>query len=333
VAFVANWGSVKDVRFLSGLLKKNIKVRYSEVPFNVGGNSYNIGSLLITRSGNDKAGNDFDKLVREVASANDVIIQPIASGFMEKGADLGSDKIRFIKQPRIALVGGEETSSTAFGEIWHFFEQQIGYPVSVVRAHDIDRTLSQFDVLIYPDGNYEDISGDRIQNWVQSGGKLIALQNAVAQLAGKKGFALTVKEEEKPDKEKAKISYEDLKVYENREREALPGSIPGAIYKVDLDNTHPLGFGFPKFYYTLKLDNKIYNFLSNGWNVGTIKKNNYVTGFVGSQAKKSLVDGMLFGVQEMGSGSVVYLTEDPLFRSFWENGKLLFSNAVFMVGN
>jgi len=24
--------------------------------------------------------------------------------------------------------------------------------------------------------------------------------------------------------------------------------------------------------------------------------------------------------------------DDPIFRSFWENGKLLFSNAVFMVG-
>ena len=29
---------------------------------------------------------------------------------------------------------------------------------------------------------------------------------------------------------------------------------------------------------------------------------------------------------------VVYLVDDPLFRSFWQNGKLLFSNAVFMVG-
>jgi hypothetical protein len=34
----------------------------------------------------------------------------------------------------------------------------------------------------------------------------------------------------------------------------------------------------------------------------------------------------------MGRGSVVYMVDDPLFRSFWENGKLLFSNAVFMVG-
>jgi hypothetical protein len=28
----------------------------------------------------------------------------------------------------------------------------------------------------------------------------------------------------------------------------------------------------------------------------------------------------------------VYMADDPLFRSFWENGKLLFCNAVFLVG-
>jgi hypothetical protein len=33
----------------------------------------------------------------------------------------------------------------------------------------------------------------------------------------------------------------------------------------------------------------------------------------------------------MGRGEVIYLSDDVLFRSFWENGKLLFSNAVFMV--
>ena len=81
------------------------------------------------------------------------------------------------------------------------------------------------------------------------------------------------------------------------------------------------------------MDNKIYNYLEGGWNVGVLGKNNYVTGFVGSKTKRTLEDGMLLGVQEMGDGSVVYLTVDPLFRGFWETGKLLFSNAVFMVGN
>jgi hypothetical protein len=127
--------------------------------------------------------------------------------------------------------------------------------------------------------------------------------------------------------------YKFIKPYENRERESVLSNTPGAIYKVNLDNSHPLGFGFPNFYYTLKLDDQVYQYLNEGWNVGVVKKDNYVTGFVGAEAKKKTVDGLIFGVQELGSGSVVYLGDDPLFRSFWESGKLLFSNAVFMVGN
>jgi hypothetical protein len=191
--------------------------------------------------------------------------------------------------------------------------------------------LGKFDVLIYPDGNYENFGDEKMQSWIRDGGKLIAMEGAIAQLAGKKGFNLKLKEEPKKD-DKNKDPYENLKNYESRERDNLKTSIPGAIYKVNFDNSHPLAFGFPDFYYTLKLDDRLYEYLEDGWNVGTLKKDNYITGFAGQKTKKKLVDGLLFGVQEMDRGSVVYLTDDPLFRSFWENGKLLFSNAVFMVG-
>ena len=102
---------------------------------------------------------------------------------------------------------------------------------------------------------------------------------------------------------------------------------------MELDNTHPLAFGYPGYYYTLKQDDNIYEFIKEGgWNVGVIKKERQVAGFVGSKLQNHLQDGLLFGVQEMGRGTITYLADDVLFRSFWENGKLLFANAVFLVG-
>ncbi|HEY5327736.1 MAG TPA: zinc carboxypeptidase, partial [Mucilaginibacter sp.] len=124
-----------------------------------------------------------------------------------------------------------------------------------------------------------------------------------------------------------------IKLYSNREKDTIRASVPGAIYKITLDNTHPLGFGLPAYYYSLKLSDDIYDYLGdNGWNVGTVKKDGYVSGFVGQKSKEKIKDGMLLGVQPLGRGTVVYMVDDPIFRSFWENGKLLFSNAVFMVG-
>jgi len=33
----------------------------------------------------------------------------------------------------------------------------------------------------------------------------------------------------------------------------------------------------------------------------------------------------------MGSGAVIYFVEDPIFRMFWQNGKMLLFNAAFLV--
>ena len=66
--------------------------------------------------------------------------------------------------------------------------------------------------------------------------------------------------------------------------------------------------------------------------MGIIKKDNQVAGFVGAKLKDKLKDGLVLGVQQMGSGSITYLTDNVMFRNFWENGKLMLCNAVFLVG-
>jgi len=331
-AYASSWQSVNDVRFLSALLKNEIKVRYSEKPFEAGGKKFAAGSLLITRAGNDFT--DFDREVTQISANLNHEITPLASGFVENGADFGSDIIRYIRQPKVMLVTGDGVSAEAMGEVWQFFEQQINYPITIVKYKDIGRVkLSDFDVAIFPDGSYEDFPSDRLQSWVHDGGKLIAMENAVAELADKKGFAIKKKEEKTDAKGEAKGKPPELVAYGDRDRESLRTSVPGAIYKLNLDNSHPLGFGLPPYYYSLKLSDDIYDFLGDGnWNVGTVKKDGYVAGFVGQKSKEKIKDGMLLGVQPMGRGTVIYMVDDPIFRSFWENGKLLLSNAVFMVG-
>lgn len=330
-AYVSAWQSVADVRFLAALLKKNIKVRYTEKPFEAGGKKFTAGSLIITKASNDRT--DFDQVVTQTAAELGHELVPLSSGFVDKGNDIGSDVIHLIKQPRVLLVAGDGVNSEAMGEVWHLFEQQLKYPVTLVRYQDMGRTrLSDFDVVIFPDGRYQDFPSEKLQSWIREGGKLIAIDNAVSLLADKKGSFLK-KKEEKEKKDDAKDKTISVKKYSARERDAISENIAGAIFKLDIDNTHPLAFGLPEYYFSLKMNNDIYELLGeDNWNVGTVRKNSYVSGFAGYKSKQKIVNGMLLGVQSMGRGSVVYLVDDPLFRSFWENGKLLFSNAVFMVG-
>jgi len=232
------------------------------------------------------------------------------------------------------MFTGEGVTPLSAGEVWHFFEQVLDYPITLINANDMGRiNLNNYDVLILPNGNYRFLTDkpqtDAFKTWIQGGGNVIALENAVEQLA-KLDWSIKAK---KADEGDTKDVYAPLRKYENRERDFIPNTTPGSIYRVELDNTHPLAFGFPAYYYTLKQDDAIYEFIKEGgWNVGAIKKEKQVAGFVGARLQSRLKDGLLFGVQELGRGTITYLADDVLFRSFWENGKLLFSNAVFLVG-
>lgn len=230
------------------------------------------------------------------------------------------------------MLTGDQTSSLSAGEVWHFFEKQLDYPITLLNAADLARiNIRNYQVLILPDGSYRILNdkavSDKLKDFVRSGGKLIALDNAVSLMAGA-DWGIKLKE----DKSEDKSEYANVKKYGDRENQYLTNSIPGAIYKLELDNTHPLGFGYPDYYYTLKQDASVFEFMKDGWNVGVMKKDAYVTGFTGNKLKPKLKDGVVLGVQDMGSGNVIYFTESPLFRNFWENGKLLISNAVFLVG-
>lgn len=340
-AYAVRWTGLGAVRFLSLVLQKGVRIRYAERPFQSGGIGFDRGTLLITATGNGALDAGLWPLVRTAAQETGVELWPIASGFVEKGPDLGSGLVRFIRRPRVALLTGEEVGSQEAGEVWHLFEQEIGYPVTLINASSMGRVAwKNFDVVILPSGEYRGLeeknTADQLRSWIQEGGRLIAMQHAAEQLSGGDwGIKAKGADQDRAadDKERRQDEYADLHRYDNRQREEVMNSVPGSIYRVEMDNSHPLAFGYPDHYYTLKQDDNVYEFLKEGgWNVGVVRKDGYVSGFTGNKAREKIRDGVLFGVLDQGRGEIIYMADDPLFRSFWENGKLLFCNAVFLVG-
>ena len=337
-AYAVSWNGVSSARFLAEVLKQGLKVRYAEQAFSIRGENFSKGTLLVTRTSNTVK--NLAAVVKTAAAKSGVPLTAIETGFVDKGFDIGSDRVRSIRGPKVTLVSGENVSSLGFGEIWHFLESELEYPVNVVTVNGLNRdVLKETNVLILPDGNYRFFSdkamNDQLKDWVNGGGKIIAVENAAVLMSRNDwGFKLKGADEKKDDqKDPKKVDYSVLRKYENRERDYIPNLNPGSIFRVEMDDSHPLAYGYDREYFTLKQDDNIYEFISgNGWNVGVIRKNNYVTGFTGSIVKEKMKDGTLFGVMDMGRGSVVFLADNPLFRSFWENGKLMFCNAIFMVG-
>ena len=120
--------------------------------------------------------------------------------------DVGSEKVRFIRTPKVALLAGDNVSSLGMGEIWHFFDVELQFPVNVVWVNNLDKNiLKEIDILILPEGNYrfflEKSMNDALKDWVNTGGKIIAMENVVAQMATP-DWGIKMKEADKKEEDK-----------------------------------------------------------------------------------------------------------------------------------
>ncbi|MGB5821156.1 MAG: M14 family zinc carboxypeptidase [Saonia sp.] len=328
-AFLSRWNSMKDARFLAELLQEGIRVRYTQKPFTLGDNNYKRGSLIITK-GDNKNHKDFLGTLAKVANKHTVLLAAADTGFVEEGKDFGSEYVQMVPKVKVAVLAGKPTSTLRFGEIWHFFEQQLNYPLTVIGSDYMNYIdLSTYDVLILPGGRYGNFLNEdklkELKEWVSNGGKLIAMGNAIEAIDGETGFGITKKEADKDSANTTMYSHEEA------QREQIKSAITGAIFKAQVDITHPLAYGYGDTYFTLKLGNDTYAHMDKGTVVYIGDNTRPIAGFAGSEAQHNIKKTMVFGVERHGEGEVVYMIDNPLFRGFWENGKLFFANALFMV--
>lgn len=333
--YVTKWNHMKDAQFLADLLKQNFKVRFTERPFTITSpeKTFDRGSLLIVRGDNVNVENFDDKLLEVANKLNRTLIST-STGFSKSGPDFGSPDVKLVSKPKIALLSGAYTSSLGYGQIWHFFEQQLHYPITSINTNDFKSVnLDPYNVLILPDGNYSQFFDEEglknLKSWVTKGGKLIAIDGALKLFADKEGFGL--KQNKIQDTTAVKNK---LVPYAQRERESAKEFIIGAIFKSNVDTTHPMAFGYDSTYFSLKLGSDSYSLLDKGYNIAWLGENpKPIAGFAGSDAIKNLGNSLVFGEERIGNGSMIYMVDNTLFRSFWENGKLFLVNAVFFVNN
>jgi len=329
-AYISKWNSLKDATFLADILKNNIVPRFATKPFTANGIAYERGTLIILR--NDNRNENFDAKLLDIANQNKRQLTSVTTGFSDAGVDFGSSAVQPINKQKVALLSGEGTSSLSFGEIWHFFETELEYPLTILNSDYFSKTdFSKYDVIILPNGYYSSILNtntlEKLTAFARSGGTVIAIGSALNSFADKKGFSLSRKKLE--DKKE-----NNLMPYAGQERNNVANLITGAIFKSTIDTTHPLGFGYSNAYFSLKLSGSAYNYLNGGINVGYFGKSaTNVSGFAGKTALQNVPESLLFGVDEKGRGSFVYMVDNPLFRSFWDNGKLFLANAVFLLNS
>ena len=329
-AYIQKWSEISDAELLGSLLQEGFNVRFSRSDFTVENKKFKRGSLIVMRGENKHLPN-FNAIIAEIGNRLHKKLIPVNTGFVDSGFDFGSSKVSLIKNKKVAVLSGEGTSSLSFGEIWHFFETQLHYPLHVINTKNLNNVDSnKYDVLILPNGFKA--SKDQLKlltAYTNTGGSIISIGSSLKSFADKEGFLLKTKKDSTNGKNNKDIS--NLIAYNLRSRESISNSISGSIFKSNIDNTHPLAFGYENNYYSLKLSSNSYHLLKKGVNVGYFSKNaSSVSGFAGKKALRQVPNSLLFGVENKGKGKIIYLVDNPLYRSFWENGKLFFANAIFL---
>jgi hypothetical protein len=334
-AYAVNFYGFDELKLIASLYKKEIKLRYSLSPFTLNGTNFNRGSLIIARGDNKNFDGNFDQVVSDAANQCQVSLIPTSTGLVDSGRDFGSGYSPLLKKRTIAMLCGEGTNSGSVGELWYYFERELNYPVSLINTADADKVkLGDYDLLIIPSGYYSALK-DTIIDYVKKGGKVIAIENAVNLFAGEKSTSLAKAIDKRNEEQKLlekKIKSDDsslLKKYELEidKRYNLSDRSAGSIYKVTLDDTHPYVFGMGKEWFITKRTTG-YPFLTAGSNIGYILDKEPVEGFAGFKFKDKIKNTLVIGSEKIGSGEVIYITDDPYLRGYWKSGRVLLGNMV-----
>ena len=319
MGYAVRWETMQTARFLNAVQQAGLKVYFHEKGFKLKGQNYAPGTLLLLAGENQRP--DFHKMVNDYAGRYQVDIKGLLTGMVDQGPDFGSSSVKMVPNPRVGILAGDSFSSLNVGEIWHFFEQQLNKPAHLIFEDDLNGALSSLDVLFVPEGGFDIAGNSALTKWVREGGTLIVTGGAVDALADQEGFGL--KRKEGSAGSSAPVSYG------NQERDQISDNIIGAIYPCVLDNANPMAFGY-NFYYTLRQGASVYEL--EGKPVFELEKNaQAVNGFVGARVKKQQSEADIAGTVQYGRGTIVYLIDNPLFRGFWESGKLMVVNSIYFV--
>ena len=331
-ACVFGWESLDDARMIGKLLQAGLKLRYASKPFAIDDESFSRGSVIITKGDNRKVANWYSK-VRTLAAEEEIGFAIVQTGFSSNGPDLGSASMQYMESPKVMLFYGDGVDPNAFGQAWHYFERVLEYPVAIAKQSKVSSIpWEDYNVLVLPEGRYQWSESQReaLQEWARGGGRIIAMGSAVGGFGDWAGAGIQRKSS--GGESGGASTQEELPSYEEAERAFISDFIPGAIFKVSVDATHPLGYGLGEHYFSLKTNSTAYSFLESGWNVGTLGDELTVVGFAGYRAKNNQKQSLSFGIARQGRGSIIYLVDNPLFRGFWQEGQRLFANALFFAG-
>lgn len=335
VAYVFDWSHYYAPRALYRLLDAGFRPRVTTEPFTTDSDKGKVtlgrGSIMMSVGWQGGAKPDeLHSLMSQIAQEDGVPVYAVGTAFTASvGMDLGSNLMLELDQPKVLLVIGEGISQYDAGEVWHLLDKRMQMPVVLLHKDKLSWVrLQDYSHLVMVGGSYSDLADKTVQKidtWVKDGGTVVGIRDG-AKWAGQKLLDLS------PVKfNKGKLASAPRIDYANKENAEAQDIIGGAIMAGDLDNTHPLGFGYQRREIASQR-NSLLAFEPPKNPFATVVKiadKPLLSGFASPENQQQLAGKAMLVAERKGKGSVILFTDNPNFRAYFYGTEKLFMNSLF----
>lgn len=343
-AYLIDWTDYYAPKALYHLVNEGAIVQTSFKPFStmIEGKERNFGygTLVIPVQQQKISADSLFTLLQKISKATMIDVLSVSTGYNLSGIDLGSNNVRTVKKTEALIVIGAGINAYEVGEVWHLLDQRIGMPITKLELANLGRVnLSRYTTIVmvgggFGGGGYNSIdegTKNRLKSWLSSGGTLITFKGAT-EWAIKQGLTKEkLREEKKDEKDKKETKITRIDFDKAAPTEGAKG-INGAIFEIDLDITHPIGFGYTNRKISIYRNGvTMLEPSTNPYNtIGLYTANPRISGYISKDNLKKLANSAAILVSGEGAGRIVMFSDNPNFRGTWYGTNKLFLNALFL---
>ena len=310
-------------KLINSLQEKGIRLKSSSKSFKINSDYFDYGSLLIPVVGQSISSKNIYDVLNTISNETGIDVYALKSGY-EDNIGFGSNSFTTIKKPKIGLIVGSGVRAYDAGEIWHLFDTRYEIPITKIDIKNLNRVdLSQYTHVILPSYSGTNLSITKIQDFLKSGGNLIAYRSSINWLERNKFINI--------DFIKNDISAKDVS-FEDRSKFSGAQVVGGAIFETKIDKSHPITFGFHKDVLPTFRNNTIFMKPEKNSYNNPIKytENPLLSGYISNDNLEILKQSVPFKIKRFSSGKIFLFTDNTNFRAFWYGTNRLLMNAIYM---
>lgn len=252
--------------------------------------------------------------------------------------DPGGLALKHLEPIRPVLITGPGLDTASAGQVWHWFDTYLERPLvrmdwQLLPAVD----LTEYTHVILPnDGGFwgpptwnqqPEWVGKQLEHFVANGGILVGIQAGAAFAAGLE-FDTPLNQ---LDSDGNRDQGFERRNYGEHPKDSAERRIGGALLEMEIDHTHPLGFGYDEGLVTVMRqgDTRLAPSDNPYAMPGRYSDDPVASGFLSDFRSEQLAGSPALISEHRGDGQVLLVADDYLFRGYHAGTFRLFANLMY----